>query len=217
MSTVDAYTALEAHRKQYIYYRTDHHWTALGAYYAYTAYVGEENAAPLEDMEEYRLPGFLGTMYKFTSMIPQNSALAENPDEIIYYRQPDAEAYAYSGGEMDDPKPMSVILSPEESDPEFKYSVFLGGDHALVKITTSAAGGKSVLVVKDSYANALIPYLVNNYAVIYIADPRYLGSDDKPFSITKFIADNNVGELLFVNYAVALMNNDWTLLLQRIK
>ena len=85
--TVDAFSKLKAHKDEYIYFRTDHHWTQLGAYYAYTAYcetLGWE-AVPLEKFETGQYTGFLGSMYGWTSQYPQSDVLKNNPDTLTYY------------------------------------------------------------------------------------------------------------------------------------
>ena len=84
--TVDAYAKLRNHTDEYIYFRTDHHWTQLGAYYAYTAFceaAGFE-AVPLEDFETGRYDNFVGSMYTFTKGYPQSDVLKNNPDYLDY-------------------------------------------------------------------------------------------------------------------------------------
>lgn len=85
--TVDAYSVLEKHKSEDIYFRTDHHWTALGAYYAYTAFcdaVGLE-AVALDQFRSGTYEGFVGSMYTYTSNYPQSQVLKDNPDTLTYY------------------------------------------------------------------------------------------------------------------------------------
>ena len=81
---VDAYSKLEAHKDEYLYFRSDHHWTALGAYYAYTAFCESAGlkAEPLSKFESGEYTGFLGSLYSAIKAYPQSQALADNPDTV---------------------------------------------------------------------------------------------------------------------------------------
>ena len=85
--TVDAYSELRKHTDRYIFFRTDHHWTQLGAYYAYTAFCQSTGLepVPIEDFETGSFEGFVGSMYTYTSKYPQSSILRDNPDTLYYY------------------------------------------------------------------------------------------------------------------------------------
>ena len=107
---VDAYSKLEAHKDEYLYFRSDHHWTALGAYYAYTAFCESAGlkAEPLSKFESGEYTGFLGSLYSAIKAYPQSQALADNPDTVQFWRPfvdldtkwyPDAEfSMEYFGG-----------------------------------------------------------------------------------------------------------------------
>ena len=200
----------------YLYFRTDHHWTALGAYYAYREFVGADNAVDLSSLNQITKKGFLGSMFNFTSQIPQNSVLSANPDDIIYYEQPqNASVIYYSSAEMTDPTRIH-LQSPADED-EASYSVFLGSDHALTKIESSIGNGKTILVIKDSYANAFLPWLTNNYETVWVIDPRYFVGEDKPkISVIEFVDTHEIKEVLFVNYAMVLKNKDWAGMIKEI-
>ena len=85
---VDAYSKLEAHKDEYLYFRSDHHWTALGAYYAYTAFCESAGlkAEPLSKFESGEYTGFLGSLYSAIKAYPQSQALADNPDTVQFWR-----------------------------------------------------------------------------------------------------------------------------------
>lgn len=76
-----------------------------------------------------------------------------------------------------------------------KYLAFLGGDHGVTKITTDAPGNRSIVVIKESYANAFVPWLCNNYKTVYVIDPRQIN-----VNLASFVKTNSIEEVLFLNY-----------------
>ncbi len=193
VTPVDAMSTLSAHTQEYIYFRTDHHWTGLGAYYAYTAFAKAAGFTPLklEDFEHRTLPNeFLGTLYNLT----QDANLAANPDRVEYYIPP--TAYTAQLIYKDAPYyPMAFAsIWGEQARPVNSYSVFLGGDYPLISITTRAGTGRRLLIVKESYGNALAPYMLPHYDEIYIVDQRYFQT-----SLYRLIEEKRITDILFVN------------------
>ena len=110
--TVDAYSKLRSHTDEYIYFRTDHHWTQLGAYYAYTAFCEAAgfDAVPLDQFQTGRYDIFLGSMYGFTEGYPQSEVLKQNPDYLEYYLPiADTHARYYADGNLESGTPVSCI------------------------------------------------------------------------------------------------------------
>lgn len=106
--TVDAYAKLRAHTDEYIYFRTDHHWTQLGAYYAYTAFCEAAgfDAVPLKQFQTGRYDTFLGSMYTFTKGYPQSDVLKQHPDYLDYYLPiADTHARYYADGSLENGTP----------------------------------------------------------------------------------------------------------------
>ncbi|MDR0445836.1 MAG: hypothetical protein LBH17_02205, partial [Oscillospiraceae bacterium] len=159
VTPVDAYSEIEAHRDEYIYFRTDHHWTALGAYYAYRAFSTAAGFEPkaLSEYEETAIPGFLGYLY---NMSPSQS-IKEKPDTIF--------CYSYKGELETSPR----LLYPPSGNGKALYSVFIGGDHPILRISTSVKNGKTAVVIKDSFANAFVPWLAPHYENIIVLDARH--------------------------------------------
>lgn len=203
--TVDAFSKLKAHKDEYIYFRTDHHWTQLGAYYAYTAFceaLGWE-AEALEDFETGEYTGFLGSMYGWTSQYPQSDVLKNNPDTLTYYLplvETHAAYYADADLENSTAYPVSVVyqgITPEQTN---KYLCFLGGDHPAAVVET-AVDGPVCLVLKESYGNAFIPFLTSHYSKIIVIDPREFNRDGKPsLDLRELAAQQGVDDLLVINY-----------------
>ena len=172
---IDAYSKIAEHTDEYIYLRTDHHWAPLGAYYAYTAFceaLGMEYH-PITDYTEKVKQGFVGSLYGYTNDI----TLANAPEEFHYFLPPDVtysvQTYNYA------------TLAPNKGGALFHeyvegancYGMFLGADAIHTKITTSTQNGRKIVVFKESYGNAFVPFLVNNFEQIYVIDIRYFGTN----------------------------------------
>lgn len=205
VTVVDAYASLEAHADDYLYFRTDHHWTARGAYYAYQAFMEASERTPvkLEDYEVEHVEDFLGSTYAAT-LSPD---LERNPDTIELF-QPfiPHEYHVYYEG------PLKMdLLDMNHADKTNKYRIFLSGDRPLGKITTEAEGEGKIAVIKDSYANAFVPFLLPHYREIYIIDPRQFSSD-----IFEYIAHNEINEVIFMTNMGVTSHQGFTNLLKEL-
>lgn len=195
--SINVYDALNSHTDEYIYFRTDHHWTALGAYYGYSAFMearGDE-PVPLEKYQRVDLEGFLGSSYSKTL----DKSLEKNPDTVsVYMPFTEHEFTTYYGEEGQ--KRAVIDLQYADSKTE-KYLVFIssgGGTWGVIK--TDVGNGKRILVVKDSFGNALVPFLLPHYEEIYIVDSRFYSIGATGKNILQFIEDNGINEVLFMNY-----------------
>mgnify|MGYP004512172155 FL=1 len=217
--TVDAYSALRAHTDEYIFFRTDHHWTQLGAYYAYTAFceaAGFE-AVPLEDFETGRYDRFVGSMYTFTANYPQSQTLLDNPDYLEYYL-PIATTHAkyYTDGNLQDGVPVSVVYQHLDASVTNKYQCFIGGDTPVCVIETDVEG-PVCLMLKESYGNAFAPFLTSHYSKIIVVDPREFNRDGKPsLDLTTFAKEQGVNDLLVLNYPYMINNSYYIAWLGRL-
>lgn len=195
--TVDAYSNIEANRDEYLYFKTDHHWTALGAYRAYEAFmkIKCEEAVPLESYKKIDSKNkYLGSIYNMT----QNERLENNLDDIWYYKP--ILSVEYSSINRDGTTwDSSQIIFPSYFEQDRKYSAFMGGDTAFSHIKVDSGMEKKILVIKDSYGNAFIPFLLPHYSEIFVADPRYFTNN-----IYDVIQDNKIDEVLIINYATVL-------------
>lgn len=203
---VDAYDKLSRHTDEYIYFRTDHHWTARGAYFAYTAFCEAANleCKPLDVHETARLDGFVGSMYRYT----QSEVLKNNPDFVeVFYPTVEASGQYFSGPAMDDGKNLRII-STNITDPASKYMAFIQGDKALIKMTTNVGNGQKILLIKESYGNAFAPFLLENYSEVYVLDPRQEGVQG--MNLPQFLRDNGIQNVLLLNYMMAPSNSKFT-------
>lgn len=218
--TVDAYSALRAHANEYIYFRTDHHWTALGAYYAYTQYckaTGFE-PVPLEQFETGTYENFLGSMYTYTQKYPQSQALKDNPDTLTYYL-PIVETHAkyYSDATLSDGIAISVVYTKLAENVSNKYLCFIGGDTPVCVVETAVEDGPVCMVLKESYGNAFVPFLTSHYSKIIVIDPRQFNQDGKPsLDLPAFAKEQGVDDLLVINYPFMINNSYYVSLLNRL-
>ncbi len=192
---IDAYSNLVDHTKEYIYFRTDHHWTARGAYYSYAAFCkASGNKAPqLSSFKVHKFDNFVGSLYGIT----QASVLKENPDTVECFElSVNAENIIYPSLDMVDSQGIEYDVVADKMDDSItnKYMAFIAGDQPLEKITTSVKNGKKIMVIKDSYGNAVVPFLCNNYEEVYVIDPRKVSG-----SLPSFIKTHGIQEVLTIN------------------
>lgn len=179
---------MESHKDEYVYYRTDHHWTNLGAYYAYTEYKKAcgEQAEPFAYWESETVSDcFFGTTYSRYGLFDgKNADIVCAPSEKAL----GSMTVTNSKGEVS-----SSIYFPEKATGKDKYLYFLGGNDSLVTVDTQTQNGKTLLLIKDSYANSFLPYLIGDYQKILLVDMRYYMG-----IIPDLIAENGVTDILIL-------------------
>ncbi|MBS7359109.1 MAG: hypothetical protein KIG53_00730 [Oscillospiraceae bacterium] len=192
-SVIDVYNAEMAHRNEYTYFRTDHHWTARGAYYAYEQWAITKGVTPvpLENYETRSFDGFLGTFY---SSSEKSSALSKTPDFVeayLPYNNVTSKVVENNGNSYN----WEVIADVTNYGESLKYLTFIGGDQPLFTIKNNdLSDGSSCLVIKDSYGNAMVPFLIPHYENIYVIDPRHYNS-----TLSDFTTNNKVDDIIFIS------------------
>jgi len=216
---VDAYSELAKHTDEYIYFRTDHHWTHQGAYYAYTAlgkaaeFTPEPQSSFADNKGQWE--NFVGSMYTYIANYPQSSVLKENPDTVHYWKPlANCETYYYSDTDLDDGVLMGTICVIRE-EVENKYLTFMGGDHPVTIVTTDTEG-PCILVIKESYGNALISWLTSNYSKIILIDPREYFAKSNDIDLKAFAESQGVDQCLVINYPMMLNSDNYTSLLEKL-
>ena len=186
---VDAYTALEKHRDEAIYSRTDHHWQPLGAYYAAQEFA-KAAGVPFDDLDDYEtvtLPGYVGTLYSFT----QSAKLLNNPEDFVYYiPKHEVEVTQYSTS-FTNPQSAPLTYDPSWFGTSGYYMVF-GSDDRIAHVKTDCKNGRTLVIFKDSYGNALLPMLTGSFENIYLCDIRYFN-----LNAADFIKKVGATDLLF--------------------
>lgn len=166
---VDTYTMLREHAQEDIYYRTDHHWTTRGAYYGYLAWVEACNKMPHNyniDALKYVTGEFKGTLHSKTNLDVQAEKIGVFHNTFI-----EGMKVTY-----DFTKTADSLYEESHLDTKNKYGYFLDDNHAFVEIQTGAPNAGTLFIIKDSYANSMIPMLSSHYSTIYVLDLRYFNS-----------------------------------------
>lgn len=181
-----------------LYYRTDHHWTSYGAYVAYQEFCAEKGFEPvsLDSLEKKVVTEeFKGTIYSKV-----NDYLHEG-DEIVIYENPQQKLTVnyLDTGEVTD-----SLYNYEYLEKKDKYSMFLNNIHPLIEITNEAVDTEAELVlIKDSYANCMVPFLVNHYKKIYVVDPRYYKN-----AVSELINQNSAVQDVLILYNMNTIDTD---------
>lgn len=187
----DAYSALAAHQDEPVYTRTDHHWQPLGAYYAAEAFAKvsgmEAEFAALSEYKAVVKEGYMGSLYNYS----KSANLYSDPEAFTMYISPNDESLktVYYDTSFQNPYDSDLFVS---RDAGAYYCSFLGSDDRIAEITTDCDNGRCLVIFKESYGNALAPFLTTCFEKIYVCDVRYFDID--PYEFCK-----NVGatDLLF--------------------
>lgn len=169
---VEIFDTMKAHKNEYVYFRTDHHWTGLGAYYAYVRFceVKGIQALPLSSYTVRSFDNFLGSFYNDSGKDP---ALGGTPDVVDTYTPPcntKMTVTERSGNSFVTP----MIYNATTNKPAYKYSAFIYGDNPFTVIeNTDMTGGDALILVKESFGNAIAPLLTYHYKYVYVVDYRY--------------------------------------------
>lgn len=200
VKTIPLHDVMMSHRTEYIYFRTDHHWTALGAYYAYVQFCTAKGITPhnLSDYEVSQFPGFLGSFYNDGG---KPDAMKNDPDTVNAYHPVSATAsMKYGDNENSTLTGGQVIFDESTASASLKYGTFIMGDNPFTVIENpEVSNGESCIVVKESFGNAFVPFLVDHYQTVYVVDYRYYSG-----SITQLARDKGVKDVLFVNNLSAI-------------
>ncbi len=191
---INCYNNLSDHVDEYIYFNTDHHWTGLGAYYAYSAFCEQtdQRTLDLSVCTEHTIDGFEGTL------LDNDESLKDNLDTVHFWTFP-YETYAMRTVEMgQEPEKTTVYYEQEGSGP-YAYGAFIWGDSPLfVEYNTEIDNDKKIAVVKESYGNAFVPYLTADYSEVHVIDFRYFSG-----SLKDYCSKNDIDEVLFINNVMA--------------
>ena len=186
---VDVYSALMNKKEDYpLYYRLDHHWTSYGAYYAYLEYCRLNQIEPIPinefDIKEVT-DSFYGTLYSKTN------DYSLKPDSIHRF---DVKDSSYTVFYVQEKETSNSLYEDSYLEKKDKYSYFLNNNHPLIQITNNQLkNGKELVIIKDSYANSIVPFLINHYEKIHVIDPRFY-----KLSISSYIEENKIKDVLFL-------------------
>ena len=197
ITPIDIRSALAPHTDEYIYFRTDHHWTMLGAYYGYKAFC---EAADMEyvDVEDYEMQektDFHGYLSDFVS----DKSLLDKPDVLEWYDIDEDGKISNNLRAYEKDGSWHTYHTPIFYDERIDYDFFLGADHPLAVYRNSEVeNDRTILVVSDSFVNAFAPWLMKSYSTVVLINPRSY------YSTLKAAADEfNPDDFLVLNYTFA--------------
>lgn len=201
VKAVEVYSALGQHAREDIYFRTDHHWAPLGAFYAAQEFA-RVAGVPFRDLKAYDrhvVHGYVGSMYGYSKDIAVKNA----PEDFVYFTPRDVkyettavlyrlnEDYKVSG----ESKPYKTKFFYEFHDGSpHAYGTFMGGDSYLVKVQTSTKNHRRVMILKDSFGNCIPGYLFYSFEEVHVVDFRYFTKN-----MRQYVRDNRITDILFCN------------------
>ena len=212
---IDPYEPLNEHRKEGLYYKTDHHWTSRGAMYAFL------NAAkklgidsPCRSYEAHAVTkSFEGTLASSTGY-----HLVKDPIDLYV---PSDRTVDYYVTDTDNEEKRITIFDSEALNKKDKYQVFLGGNHAQVHIATANRNSRVLLMFKDSYANCFVQFLLPYYSEIFMVDPRYYYDDIEHlienydvtdilflYNMDTFMSDNSLADVLGTSVEISVKSQE---------
>ncbi|WP_449017012.1 DHHW family protein [Prevotella sp.] len=199
VQAVNVYTPIGKHAKEPIYLRTDHHWAPLGAYYAAQEFarVAKVPFRTLSSYEKRVVHGYVGSMYGYAHDISLKNA----PEDFVFYVPKDVKyTTLYQEYKLD--KDYNIQGEGRSFEGQFfvhyrdgssgAYCTFMGGDAKITTITTSTHNGRRLLILKDSFGNALPGYLFYSFEQIFVVDSRYFAKNMK-----QYVRENKVTDILF--------------------
>ncbi len=193
IKSVETYKTLRDNNTEYLYFNTDHHWTAKGAYYVYKSFCDKKGITPhsLSQFEQKKFSGFIGSFYAYSK---QSKAIGSNPDTV--------EAFVPMGTNEETITPKKgksygykIISDGNKLGKSNKYLTFIGGDQPLIKIKNPKINdGSACVLIKESYGNAFVPFLVDHYQYVYVIDYRHYSGN-----ATKIVQKHSNTDLIFLN------------------
>ncbi len=189
LNYVDVCDTLKAHKEEYIYYKSDHHWTSLGAKYAFEVMAPALGIDPSEQINDYDI---MTVADDFTGTMASNSGDFSVKDSIDLYMAK-TEDFQYVVEYVDLQKKSATIYNSAALEQKNRYEVFLGGNHPQINIKTTNLNDRNLLIFKDSYANTFLQFLLPYYQSITIIDPRYYSDD-----CNKLMEESEITDVLFL-------------------
>lgn len=190
IKTPDCMSICEAHKGEYLFYRTDHHWTSLGAYYASVAYCNANGITPraLSSYKTVVNTGYVGSLYGFCAS-PKPESLKTNPDYTVGHLPNVSCSMTYT--DLNGRSQKGPVI---DTSAKSYAGMFICGDQAFADIRTSAGTGKKLIVFKESYGNAFVPFMADYFDEIAVIDIRHFKG-----SVSSVISEYGITHALIIN------------------
>lgn len=182
---IDTYDALLQHKEEPLYYHSDHHWTSLGAYTGFEAW-----RTTMHKKQKASYDKLCVNEHFYGSLAKASAYYRGKSDRLELWLPKKAQDYIVTY--VNEKKKTTSVFDERKANAADPYEVFFGGNHSLVTMDTLHSG-KNLLVIKDSYANSLVPFLLPYYKSITMVDPRYYYD-----ALETLIKDRNIQEVLFL-------------------
>lgn len=183
----DSGEILKQHSEEEIYYRTDHHWETLGAYYVFEQWAQKKDLGQVK-MVDYEITTITDS---FEGTVASKVGTKVRPDTIEIFEPKDPVSYLLTYNQTDDVR--STVYQDYVLDSKDKYSYFYGGNYGLVEADMEADTGRKLLVIKDSYAHCFVPFTYQLFDEVDMLDLRYFNQ-----SLSAFIEAGNYTDILFL-------------------
>ena len=192
---ISVYETLREHKEEYLYYRTDHHWTTLGAWYAFLEARQVMGIEAGQELDMYPVTS------RFQGTLASRSGYQVLSDTISVYWPREEEQLVVTY--VEEQKKSASLYASEKLKGRDKYGVFLDGNHPIVKIRTMADSDRTLLLLKDSYANCFVPFLTSSFREIVLVDPRYYYGN-----IEELLLEQNFTDILILYNLNTFLQDD---------
>lgn len=189
---IDAFAALKGHVDEDIFYRTDHHWTQLGAYYAAKAFAetAQVEFDELSAYDKHEKSGYIGTLYGSSN---ENPEIGNNPETFFWYIPKREVTTTYYDPDMTNEQQGSYFYDPDNFGSTVEWNLtYMAGDGRITHVNTGLNTNRKLMILKDSYADSLAPNLFGSFDDIWIVDMRYCET-----SAVQLAKDKGITDLLF--------------------
>lgn len=196
VTLVPVYEAIGAHTEEYLYSRTDYHWQPLAAYYAAEQFAASAGVpfAALDTYQPVTREGYVGAFYAVNGI----SELKNAPDAFTYYKPANLDSLTCTYYDTTFSNPKQKRLFFEDNSLAASYTVYVGRDDCILQVDTGIESDRVLVIFKDSYGNALVPFLTESFSTIYLCDFRYFDVNAQ-----SFIQQVGATDVLFAMSAVA--------------
>ena len=195
VTPLDIATTLQRHKGEYIYYKTDHHWTSLGARYAFEAMALNMDISAVSEYDVHTV----STTFQGTQSAESGDRSSKDTVEVY---TPKAEGISYYVNYPSLQEKSASMYKRECLKAKDHYTVFFGGNYPMVEIYTTANTARNLLIFKDSYANSFIQFLTPYFDKIIMIDPRYYYDD-----LTSVVTTQGITDMLFLYSADTFMED----------
>ena len=205
---INIYDTLGEHAAEHIYFKTDHHWTQRGAYYAYKEFMSYDGVEvpSLDTFENVPSDKFVGSFATFARGTAAGNVMKSSPELLERF----VPKYADSGKVYATPALEYWGTSYKAVNTQFtSYSAFIGGDNPIIIFDTTAESDRTLVIIKESYGNAFATWALNDYKRVCVIDPRRFngfGGNNVSLNLNSFCQSVGATDVMFINYPIAVMS-----------